>query len=55
MGKAVLKQLDSARVVPYAGVRDIDRAKQTLGTGHRYCLLDFERAIYPEPGFEAVF
>ncbi len=36
-------------------MRDIDRAKQTLGTGHRYCLLDFERAIYPEPGFEAVF
>ena len=29
-------------MVPYAGVRDIDRAKQTLGTGHRYCLLDME-------------
>ena len=55
MGKAVLTRLGSTQVAPYAGVRDVERAKQTLGAVHRFCMLDFERGIYPEPDFEAVF
>ena len=53
VGGAVLNKLD-CRADIYAGVRNIEKAQHLQGK-HQLCVIDFEKEIYPQINFDAVF
>jgi len=56
VGGAVLRRLASWDAEVVGGVRDIGRAKATLPEiGCRFDVLDFEKGVFPERFFDAVF
>ena len=55
VGNVILGKLDSPETERYAGVRDIERARQRLGDDVQYCEIDFAQATYPDIQFDAVF
>ena len=52
VGGAILNRLDCQADV-YAGVRNIERAKNLQN--YKLCVIDFEKEIYPQIDFDAVF
>lgn len=55
VGGAVLTKLQHTKHELFAGVRDIEAARARLKLGCQYCVVDFEKEIYPEQPFDAVF
>ena len=54
VGGEILNRLD-CRADIYAGVRNIERAKNLHLQNHKLCVIDFEKKIYPQIDFDAVF
>ena len=54
VGGEILNRLD-CRADIYAGVRNIERAKNLHLQNHKLCVIDFEKEIYPQIDFDAVF
>ena len=54
VGGAILNRLDCQANV-YAGVRNIERAKNLHLQNYQLCVIDFEKEIYPQIDFDAVF
>ena len=55
VGIAILKKLDPQADI-YAGVRNIERAKtRSHLQNYKLCVIDFEKEIYPQIDFDAVF
>ena len=55
VGRAVLLRLRTAGVDVVAGVRDVATATARLGETYEFCVVDFERQIYPAQAFDAIF
>ena len=55
VGGAILNRLHSPAEI-YAGIRNIERAKTHFyGKNYKLCVIDFEKEIYPQIDFDAVF